>query len=256
MLVELPARPRARGRRRPEGTNTGLRFAFYGRTSTGRFQDPGSSQEWQRDNATRVIDGRGRILIEYFDVGYSRAPLWHHRPQAAALLRAAADPNRAFDAVVIGEFERAFTARQAHSIIAQLNADGVSVWLAELDGRVDLTDTTHQAVLHPSGHQAEREVLRARRRTTAAMAAQIRTQGRHLGGRPPYGYRLVDADPVQRTREHERRQGVRRPARPRRLGGRASRPRARKCRPGPGRPAVPPWRRPDRISAGGSSSAG
>jgi hypothetical protein len=35
------------------------------------------------------------------------------------------------------------------------------------------------------GHQAQREVLRARRRTTAAMAAQIRLLGRHLGGRPP-----------------------------------------------------------------------
>lgn len=194
-LVELPARPRARGRRRPEGAKIGLRFAYYGRTSTGRFQDPGSSQEWQRANATRVIDGRGRIVVEFFDVGYSRALPWHHRPQAAALLRAAADPNRGFDAVVIGEFERAFTARQAHSIIAQLNADGVSVWLAELAGQVDLTDTTRQAVLHLLGHQAEREVLRARRRTTAAMAAQLRTQGRHLGGRPPYGYRLIDAGP-------------------------------------------------------------
>jgi hypothetical protein len=41
------------------------------------------------------------------------------------------------------------------------------------------------------GHQSEREVIRNRLRTTAAMAAQ----GRHLGGRPPYVYRLVDAGP-------------------------------------------------------------
>jgi hypothetical protein len=27
------------------------------------------------------------------------------------------------------------------------------------------------------------------------MAAQVRTQGRHLGGRPPYGYHLIDAGP-------------------------------------------------------------
>jgi len=194
-LEQQPTRPRVRGRHRTSRTRGGLRFAFYGRTSTGRFQDPGSSQEWQRDSATRVIDGHGEIVAEFFDVGYSRALPWQHRPQAAALLRAAADPHRGFDAVVIGEFERAFTARQARSIIAQLHAYGVSVWLAELDGPVDLTDTTHQSVLQLLGHQAEREVLRARRRTTAAMAAQVRSQGRHLGGRPPYGYQLIDAGP-------------------------------------------------------------
>jgi len=32
-------------------------------------------------------------------------------------------------------------------------------------------------------------------RTTAAMCAQARDQGRHLGGRPRYGYRLVDTGP-------------------------------------------------------------
>jgi hypothetical protein len=45
------------------------------------------------------------------------------------------------------------------------------------------------------GHQSRREVLRARFRTMAAMRVQARDQGRHLGGRPPYGYRLVDAGP-------------------------------------------------------------
>lgn len=80
-------------------------------------------------------------------------------------------------------------------MIAELHAYGVHVWLPEADGPVDLTDPAHQALLMLLGHQSQREVLRARRRTTAAMRAQARTQGRHLGGRPPYGYRLVDAGP-------------------------------------------------------------
>jgi site-specific DNA recombinase len=194
-LQREAVRPRTRGHQQARRVEPGLRFAFYGRTSTGRFQDPASSREWQQENAIRMIDDRGRIVAEYFDVGYSRALPWHHRPQAAALLDAAADPDRGFDAVVIGEFERAFTAGQARSIIAQLHAYGISVWLAEFNGPVDLTDATHQALLLLLGHQAEREILRARRRTTAAMCAQVRTQGRHLGGRPPYGYRMADAGP-------------------------------------------------------------
>ena len=188
-----PIRARARGRVRCGQAAAGLRFAFYGRTSTSRQQDPATSREWQREDAIRVIDSRGRIVVEFFDVGYSRSLPWHHRPQAAALLRAAARSDRGFDAVVIGEFERAFAGRQARPVIAQLHACGVQVWLAEFDGPVILTDPGHQALLGLLGHQAEREVLRARRRTTAAMAAQVRLQGRHLGGRPPYGYRLADA---------------------------------------------------------------
>jgi hypothetical protein len=45
------------------------------------------------------------------------------------------------------------------------------------------------------GAQSKREVLRSRFRVTAAMQAQAREQGRYLGGRPPYGYRLADAGP-------------------------------------------------------------
>ncbi|MFI6073896.1 hypothetical protein ACIA5C_20210 [Actinoplanes sp. NPDC051343] len=60
--------PRVRGRRHRAHSDAGLRFAFYGRTSTGRQQDPETSREWQRDDAVRVIDGHGRIVVEFFDV--------------------------------------------------------------------------------------------------------------------------------------------------------------------------------------------
>ncbi|WP_225852072.1 recombinase family protein [Micromonospora sp. AMSO12t] len=45
------------------------------------------------------------------------------------------------------------------------------------------------------GAQSKREVQRARFRAVTAMRAQAREQGRYLGGRPPYGYRLVDTGP-------------------------------------------------------------
>lgn len=69
------------------------------------------------------------------------------------------------------------------------------MWLPELDGAADLTDPSHRALIMHLGERSRREVSRARYRTTAAMRAQARDQGRYLGGRPPYGYRLVDAGP-------------------------------------------------------------
>ena len=45
------------------------------------------------------------------------------------------------------------------------------------------------------GLSSKREVTRTSIRVRTAMAVQVRDQGRYLGGRPPYGYRLGDAGP-------------------------------------------------------------
>jgi len=45
------------------------------------------------------------------------------------------------------------------------------------------------------GLSSKREVVRTSIRVRTAMAVQTRDQGRCLGGRPPYGYRLADAGP-------------------------------------------------------------
>jgi hypothetical protein len=112
------------------------------------------------------------------------------------LLKAAAGLNRGFDAVAVGEYERAFCGGQLSDLVSVLAEQGVQLWLPELGGPVDLADPAHQALVMLLGQQSKREVLRARFRTVAAMRVQARDQGRHLGGRPPYGYRLVDAGPL------------------------------------------------------------
>lgn len=173
----------------------GLRFAFYGRVSTEGYQDPTSSRRWQFDFASELVAGHGRIVAEYFDVGYSREIAWNGRPEAARLLAAITDADRGFDAIVVGEYARAFYGSQATYLAPLLREHGVQLWLPEADGPVDLDNPTHQALLMLLGAQAKQEVQRARFRTTAAMQAQAREQGRHLGGRPPYGYRIVDAGP-------------------------------------------------------------
>ena len=91
------------GRRRrvvepPDAGVPDMRFAFYGRTSTTQYQDPVTSQAWQREVATTLIAGHGTITAEFFDVGCSRRVSWERRPEAAALLKQAQGVDRPFDA--------------------------------------------------------------------------------------------------------------------------------------------------------------
>ena len=135
------------------------------------------------------------ITAEFFDVGCSRRVAWERRPQAAALLERACAADRSFDAVVVGEFKRAFTDRQFEHVAGLLARRGIEVWLPEAGGPVRLEDPRHSVLMQVLAAQSQREVVRSRHRTMAAMRVQAVEQGRFLGGRPPYGYRLVDAGP-------------------------------------------------------------
>lgn len=115
---------------------------------------------------------------------------------AGALLRALADPDRGFDAVVVGEYERAFHGNQLLELTPLFERHGVQLWLPETDGPLDRRSPTHQALITLLGVQSKREVQRSRFRVLAAWQAQAREQGRYLGGRPPYGYQLADPGPT------------------------------------------------------------
>ncbi|WP_433177441.1 recombinase family protein [Actinoallomurus sp. CA-150999] len=173
----------------------GLRFAFYGRVSTEDRQDPESSWARQRDQAGVLVGGHGRIVAEFFDVGQSRVLPWARRPEAAALVAAMADPDRAFDAIVVGEYERAFYGNQFSLMAPLFEHYGVQLWMPEAGGRIDFEAEDHEQLMTSLGVQSKREITRTRIRVTTAMATQAREQGRYLGGRPPYGYQLVDAGP-------------------------------------------------------------
>ena len=81
----------------------------------GQATAPGQAGAGRGQAAARVA-ARGRIVAGFFDVGYSRTLAWARRPQAAALVAALADPDRGWDAVVIGEYERAFYGSQYASM--------------------------------------------------------------------------------------------------------------------------------------------
>ena len=65
--------------------------------------------------------------------------------------------------------------------------------MPEVGGRVDWHAEDHEQTMVALGLSSKREITRTRVRVRTAMAAQTLEQGRYLGGRPPYGYRLADA---------------------------------------------------------------
>src|SRR6185437_12692334 len=114
-----------------------VRFAFYGRVSTEDWQDPVTSRARQREQAAVLVHGHGKIVAEYFDTGQSRALPWTRRPQAAALVAALANPERGWDAIVIGEYERAFYGSRYASVAPLLEHYGITLWAPEVGGRID-----------------------------------------------------------------------------------------------------------------------
>ncbi|WP_158849475.1 hypothetical protein [Saccharothrix deserti] len=78
------------------------------------------------------------IVAEYFEAGCTRLKGWADRPRAARSLAALADPDRGFDAIVVGECERGFCGDQFVRMASLFEWHGVQVWLPEAGGRVDL----------------------------------------------------------------------------------------------------------------------
>jgi site-specific DNA recombinase len=192
----LAAWAEASGRRRASGPVRGdLRFAFYGRVSTEDWQDPESSRARQREQAEALVRGHGRIVAEFFDEGQSRSVAWGRRPRSAALVAALADVCRGWDAIVVGEYERAFYGSQYAMMAPLFEHYGVQLWMPEAGGPVDYASEHDEQAMTHLGLSSKREVTRTSIRVRTAMAVQTREQGRYLGGRPPYGYRLGDAGP-------------------------------------------------------------
>jgi hypothetical protein len=139
-----------------------LRFAFYGRVSTEDWQDPVTSRARQLQQAVMLAAGVGVIAAEFFDIGESRELPWARRPQAAALVAQLADPERGWDAVVVGEYERAFYGNQYASMAPLFEHYGVSLWMPEVGGQVDWHAEDHEQTMVALGLSSKREITRTR----------------------------------------------------------------------------------------------
>jgi site-specific DNA recombinase len=172
------------------------RFAFAGRCSTEDLQDPEASKNWQLLRAKGLIEPvGGHIVAEYFDSGHSRALPWKRRPQAAALLQDLRNPERGFDAVVIGEPQRTFYGNQFGNTFPLFVHFRIPLWVPEVGGPIDPDNEAHDLVMSVFGGMSKGERNRIKIRVRTAMAAQAQIEGRYLGGRPPYGYTLEDTGP-------------------------------------------------------------
>jgi site-specific DNA recombinase len=177
-------------------TQTTIRFASWGRVSTEDRQDPESSRAWQRARATTLIDPHGgSIVAEYFDIDKSRSIPPQRRPEASRLIAVLADPGRGFEAVVVGEPQRAFYGNQFGNTFPLFAHYGVPLWVPEVGGPIDPENEAHDLIMSVFGRVSKGERNRIRVRVRTAMATQAQREGRYLGGRPPYGYLLADAGP-------------------------------------------------------------
>ena len=167
--------------------------AFYGRCSTEDNQDPETSLGWQLSNARKFVEPLGgTVTAEFFDVGQSRSVPWERREEAARLLVQLKRADRGWSAVVVGEGTRCWFGNQFSLIAPRFAAYGVDLWVPELGGMFNARNPSHKMLMSVLGGMSESERQHVQARVRAAMDAQVVNEGRHQGGRAPYGYVVAD----------------------------------------------------------------
>ena len=94
------------------------------------------------------------------------------------------DPDRGFDAVVIGEPQRAFYGNQFGLTFPVFTHYGVELWVPEVGGAVDPGSEAHDLVMSLYGGMSKGERMRIKTRVRSAMASPGRDRG-PLPRRPP-----------------------------------------------------------------------
>jgi hypothetical protein len=154
---------------------------------------PGNAYDWYRLG--------GQIVEQFFDIGQSRTLPWERRDQASRVLQALKDPDRGWNGLVVGEATRCWYSNQFSLTWPKFDRYGVSLWIPSLGGAFDPENTVHDMAMTITGGLSKSERQHVQRRVRAAMAAQVLVDGKHQGGRPPYGYRVVDAGPHPNPRK-------------------------------------------------------
>ena len=188
---------RLRGTKPVESPDAGIGpVAFYWRVSTEDRQSPEDSRQRQLQRAQALISPLGGTIVEeYRDVGVSRSMPWTNRPGANQLLKdLRPQSQRTWKHLVIGEGDRAFYGDQFSQVWPRFEAAGVDIYMPEIGGRFDPSQPLSKTMMSVQGAMSEAEIAQVRRRVRETMAALVIHEGRHMGGRPPYGYTTVNSD--------------------------------------------------------------
>jgi DNA invertase Pin-like site-specific DNA recombinase len=141
------------------------------------------------------------VAAEFFDVGRSRSVPWGRREEASRLLAQLKRADRGWSAVVVGEGTRCWFGNQFSLIAPRFAAYGVDLWVPELGGKFDARNPSHKMLMSVLGGMSESERQHVQARVRAAMDAQVVNEGRHQGGRAPYGYVVADGGPHPNPRK-------------------------------------------------------
>ncbi|MGW0631048.1 recombinase family protein [Streptomyces sp. NPDC002758] len=96
---------------------------------------------------------------------------------------------------MIGEPQRTFYGNQFGNTFPVFVHFRIPLWVPEVGGPIDPDNEAHDLVMSVFGGMSKGERNRIKIRVRTAMSSQAQLQGRYLGGRPPYGYRIADAGP-------------------------------------------------------------
>jgi DNA invertase Pin-like site-specific DNA recombinase len=100
-----------------------------------------------------------------------------------------------------GEGTRCWFGNQFFLAAPRFAAYGVELWVPELGGKFDPRNPSHKMLMSVLGGMSESERQHVQARVRAATDTQVVNEGRHQGGRAPYGYVVVDGGPHPNPRK-------------------------------------------------------
>jgi len=160
----------------------------YSRVSTAAQADDGESLEVQRRQIEGWCHMHGLVLDDLFvERGVSGSMPVAKRPEGSAMWKSL----RRGDTIIASKLDRMFrSALDALQTVEALRELGVSLVLLDLGGDISGNGLSRLFLTIVAAF-AEAEMLRTRERIAQTKRDQ-RDRNRYLGGKPPFGYRVMD----------------------------------------------------------------